>query len=279
MILERPQWPEGKKCAAMITLNLNAELFWLQIDPNCKDMPKTLSLGQYGMTRGIERVLDVLKEYAVKATCFVPGWVAENYTEKVNLLKEDGHELAVLGYHHEHMALLTAEEQKEALKKGIAAIEKNCGVIPVGFRVPEGEMTLETLKAARDLGLKYSSNLCDDDRPYQKDLRDGRDILEIPIHWVNYDLPYFAFNYRPAFPAGQGRIAGYESTLTNWKEEFSGCREYGLCHVLQLDPATIGSPGRIGLLKDYLKFVKQYDDVWMPTCVEMQTYVESIKGR
>ena len=28
----------------MITINLNAELFWLQIDPSCVNMPKTLSL-------------------------------------------------------------------------------------------------------------------------------------------------------------------------------------------------------------------------------------------
>lgn len=53
MKLERPKWPENKKCSAMITINLNAELFWLQLDPTCKDMPKTLSLGQYGMTRGV----------------------------------------------------------------------------------------------------------------------------------------------------------------------------------------------------------------------------------
>ena len=46
MNLEKPKWPDGKKCAAMLTINLNAELFWLQIDPSCKDMPKTLSLGQ-----------------------------------------------------------------------------------------------------------------------------------------------------------------------------------------------------------------------------------------
>ena len=55
MNLEKTKWPDGKKCAAMLTINLNAELFWLQIDPSCKDMPKTLSLGQYGMTRGVDR--------------------------------------------------------------------------------------------------------------------------------------------------------------------------------------------------------------------------------
>ena len=36
----RPVWPEGKTCAAMVTINLNAELFWLQLDPSCVNMPK-----------------------------------------------------------------------------------------------------------------------------------------------------------------------------------------------------------------------------------------------
>ena len=68
----RPVWPEGKTCAAMVTINLNAELFWLQLDPSCVNMPKTLSLGQYGMTRGVERILDVLDERGILATFFVP---------------------------------------------------------------------------------------------------------------------------------------------------------------------------------------------------------------
>ena len=68
-------------------------------------------------------------------------------------------------------------------------------------------------------GMHYSSNLCDDDRPYQKDLENGETLLEIPIHWDNYDLPYFAFNYHPAFPKGQGRIANYTGVINNWKED------------------------------------------------------------
>ena len=86
MKLERPKWPENKKCSAMITINLNAELFWLQLDPTCKDMPKTLSLGQYGMTRGVDRILKILEERGIRATFFTPGWVAEQYPD----LKLDG---------------------------------------------------------------------------------------------------------------------------------------------------------------------------------------------
>ena len=157
MKLERPKWPENKKCSAMITINLNAELFWLQLDPTCKDMPKTLSLGQYGMTRGVDRILKILEERGIRATFFTPGWVAEQYPDKLKAIVEKGHEIAALGYHHEHMALLSEEEQESAIKKGIAAIEKVCGVTPKGFRSPEGELTLDTLRIAKKNGTAITS--------------------------------------------------------------------------------------------------------------------------
>lgn len=276
MKLERPVWPKGKKCAVAITVNLNGELFWLQLDPSCVNMPKTLSLGQYGMNRGLDRIIDILDNRNIKATFFTPGWIAENYTEKVKNVIDHGHEIGALGYKHENMALLNTQEQKTAIKRGIDAIKTNCGVTPTGFRSPEGELTLDTLRAAKELGLNYSSNLCDDDRPYKKDLGKGTEIMEIPIHWVNYDLPYFAFNYHPAFPAGQGRIANYTGVLSNWEDEFDGCREYGLCYVLQLDPAAIGAPGRIGMLEDLLDHIQQYDDVWFATENEICNYCNGI---
>ena len=143
MYSKTPVWPDGKKCAVVITLNLNAELFWAgRSDPSCIHMPKTLSLGQYGMTRGLDRVLDVLDDNQIHATCFVPGWVAEHYTDKVLEVKARGHEIAALGYHHENMALFSEEEQEAAFQKSVAALHDCCGVSPRGFRSPEGELTL-----------------------------------------------------------------------------------------------------------------------------------------
>lgn len=279
MRLEQLKWPKGKRCAAMITINLNAELFWLQLDPSCCNMPKTLSLGQYGMTRGVGRILDVLEERGIKATFFTPGWVAQQYADKVRKIQETGHEIAAMGYRHENMALLSPEEQTSAIKKGIAAIEEVCGITPKGFRSPEGELTMDTLRIAESCGMEYSSNLCDDDRPYYKDLGNGKNLLEIPVHWVNYDLPYFAFNYHPAFPAGQGRIANYTGVLNNWRDEFYGCHEYGLCYVLQLDPAAIGAPGRISLLEDLLDYMESLGGVWFATGSEMAEYCRNIERK
>jgi peptidoglycan/xylan/chitin deacetylase (PgdA/CDA1 family) len=275
--LKKVKWPNDNKCAAMITVNLNAELFWIQLDGECVNMPKTLSLGQYGMTRGIDRILDVLEENNVKATFFTPGWVAENYKEKIELIVSKGHEIASLGYYHENMALLDFNEQNEAIKKSIESIKKSCGIIPRGFRSPEGELTLETLQIAKNNGLLYSSNLSDDDRPYFKNIGNHEELLEIPIHWANYDLPYFAFNYKPAFPSGQGRISNYTDVLNNWKDEFYGCYDYGLCYVLQIDPQTIGTPGRIGMLEDFIRYIKGFENLWIATGTEMYEYCK-IKG-
>ena len=111
----------------------------------------------------------------------VPGWVAENYQEKIKIIQDRGHEIAALGYQHENMALLTEEEQESVMKKSIAAIEKVCGIRPKGFRSPEGELTLDTLRIAKKSGMLYSSNLCDDDRPYFKDLENGEELLRYDL--------------------------------------------------------------------------------------------------
>jgi hypothetical protein len=51
---------------------LDADLFWLSLDPTATDRPKTLSLGRYAITRGVDRVLDVLAEADVRSTWWVP---------------------------------------------------------------------------------------------------------------------------------------------------------------------------------------------------------------
>ena len=122
--------PEGKQCAAFITIDLAAEFFWISLDERAKHMPKTLSLGQYGMTHGLPRMLDLLDEFGIKATFFVPGKTAEVYPDAIREVAERGHEIACHGYEYENFGLLEYDEQKERIGKAVAAIEKACGKKP-----------------------------------------------------------------------------------------------------------------------------------------------------
>lgn len=271
-------WPEAKRCAAAVTVNLAAELFWLRLDPGCANMPKTLSMGQYGLHNGLDRVLAALDARGVKATFFVPGRVAELYGPRVRDIAARGHEIANHGDDYEHMALLDAGEQRRAIARGQEKLKKHAGVDAVGFRAPLGEITEETLEAARSLGILYSSDLGDDDRPYWMSGEGNPPLLQIPIHWALYDLPYFAFNYNPAFPAGQGRIARYAGVLDNWRDEFDGYCERGLCYVLQVDPQTIGNPGRIALFEAILDGIRARPDCWAATCGEIYRHCRARRG-
>ena len=112
----------------------------------------------------------------------------------------------------------------------------------------------------------YSSDLFDDDRPYFMKVNDaGDEILQIPMQWANFDLPYFAFNYRPAFPFGQGRVANYSNVLSNWKDEFTGHYNHHLCYTLQLDTQTSGSPGRNSMVREFFQYMTAHEGVWFAT--------------
>jgi peptidoglycan/xylan/chitin deacetylase (PgdA/CDA1 family) len=267
------QWKDNAACAVMVTVNLDAEYFWLSLSPDCIDRPKTLSMGEYGMNRGLPRLLEVLEKYRIKSTFFVPGLVSQKYEIQIKEIVSRGHEIACHGYEHENFALLSKEEQEEGVKKALDLLREISGQKVIGFRAPEGELTLETLEIAKKNGILYSSNLSDDDRPYYLDVG-GERILEIPIHWDLFDFPYFGFNYGPAFPSGQGRIANYTQVLENWINEYKGYKENGLCYVLQLDPQTIGTPGRIGLLEELLSHMKQDENIWFVNGEEMYQYYE-----
>ena len=265
--------PEGRQCVAFITIDLAAEFFWIALDEKAKHMPKTLSLGQYGMTHGLPRMLDMLDEFGIKATFFIPGMTAEVYPEAVKEVDERGHEIACHGYEYENFGLLDYDEQKKRIGKAVEAIEKACGKKPLGFRAPIGDLMLKTLDIAREYGMLYSSDLFDDDRPYFMKINDdGDEILQIPMQWANFDLPYFAFNYRPAFPFGQGRVANYSNVLSNWKDEFTGHYNHNLCFTLQLDTQTSGSPGRSAMVKDFFKYMTEHEGVWFATGSELYDY-------
>ena len=66
-------WPHGHQAAAMICIMLDAEFIWLGMDPEKYDTPKHRSMGEYGPRRGINRILEALDRFQVKATFFAPG--------------------------------------------------------------------------------------------------------------------------------------------------------------------------------------------------------------
>lgn len=260
---------KNKKAVALLTVNLDGEQFWKGMFPDSVRRPKTLSMGDYGITRGLDRILQVYKEYEIESTFFVPGMIMENHEEAIYKILKHGHEVALHGHTHRPMHTLSLEEQEEECGNSIAAYQKVVGGMPLGFRPPEGEIFKETLEIHSRMGLQYSSSLYDSDKPYfHEDMPNP--LMELPMNWNTHDFSYFAFNYGPAFPIGQSRVAPYQNVESNFIQEFDAYLQYGLLYMAQFTPQSIGSPGKIQILENIVKHICNYrDDVLICKCKDL----------
>lgn len=90
-------WPKGKTSAATFTFDLDGDIIWQNMssdEPNTESLIRARSIGQYGPNRCVDMILDLLDKYGVKATFFVPGYVAEHNPEVIRRIAAAGHELA-----------------------------------------------------------------------------------------------------------------------------------------------------------------------------------------
>lgn len=276
MFIEKMEWPDGMACAAMISVNLDAEYFGRIYYPDINVEEGDIQrLGQTSIRFGLPKLLDTLRSYGVKATFFIPGQVARHYPEAVKKIVEEGHEIGCHGNCHEILAQMTKQEQFRALKEATTYLEGFAGKPLEGFRMPEGEINEDTYEVIKELGYTYSSSLSDDDVPYS---REASAIVELPIHWELFDLPYFTFTFDPPIPPGQARAASMDDVLTNWCYELDGARRWGTLFNLQLDPQATGEQGRIFMLESLLDKMKAAGDVWIATGSEIAQYCRDKGG-
>ncbi|MCI9588337.1 MAG: polysaccharide deacetylase [Oscillospiraceae bacterium] len=270
MYAKRGIWPEDKNSAAMVTVNLDAEYFIKIFCPEADiDDGDSFLMGRNGMKHGLPRLLDVLDDHQIRGTFFVPADVARRYPQCVQEIARRGHEIGCHGDKHENLAHLSAQEQREVLSTAKETLREITGYDPIGFRMPEGEITGETLSIAKAVGFRYSSSLSDSDFPY---VHKDTGLLELPVDWALYDLPYFAFVFDPHV---QRRITPADDVLVNWKKEFEGSRRWGTLFNLQLDPQAIGERGRIFVLDELFDTMQATGDVWFATGAEVLAYCQS----
>ncbi|MCG6576987.1 polysaccharide deacetylase [Pseudomonas sp. AF32] len=256
-------WPEGYRCAVVVTVDYNDIHGILTQAPEVAGRDKTLSVWRYGSQRGVERLLGLLAELGIPGTWCIPGIVGEENPGHIQAILAAGHEIACAGYRHQNYDNLTLAEQVADIAQGCEALTRLTGMRPAGFRIPAGNGAPGFIQALHQQGIRWSSSWRGDDLPFAHPT--APEVIELPLHYELEDEPYFAFNLSPAVPPGQSRIASYSHTLGNLRMDFAGFRRFGLCYVLRLHPEIIATPGRIGVLRDLLHGIRQHPDVWIAT--------------
>ncbi|WP_434611271.1 polysaccharide deacetylase family protein [Pseudomonas sp. R1-7] len=269
-MVDLPIWPNGYRCAVVLTVDYNDIHGILTQAPEVAGRDKTLSVWRYGTQRGVERLLGLFKELGVPSSWFVPGIVAEENPGHIQAILADGHEIACAGYRHQDYDTLDLVAQNNDIAKGCETLARLTGQRPVGFRIPAGNGAPGFIEALKHQGIRWSSSWRGDDLPFAHPTASS--VIEVPLHYELEDEPYFAFNLSPAVPPAQSRIASYSHTLGNLQMDFAGFHRFGLCYVLRLHPEIIATPGRIGVLRELIKGIREHDDVWIATGAEVANW-------
>ncbi len=114
------------------------------------------------------QILDILKEFNIRATFFIIGKNVERFPGVVKREVEEGHEIGNHGYDHEVLPLKSPRYIRDQIRRTSDLIERVVGMRPKSFRAPHGWRNPWVNRIAREEGcipVAWTLGVWDTDRP------------------------------------------------------------------------------------------------------------------
>jgi peptidoglycan/xylan/chitin deacetylase (PgdA/CDA1 family) len=196
-----------------------------------RDRLSSLSEREFGVTRAVPRILDLLGEHGMRATFFVPGATAQRHPEAIAAIVAAGHEIGHHGHDHLRSHEIDEAQQTAEIDEALQALRPYLGDA-VGYRSPAWELTPCTAQLLLARGFAYDSSLMGDDRPYWLEVGEAR-IPELPIHWSLDDFVWFGI-WQEARPTATS------AWLQAWTDELASAARDDRPVTLTFHPEVIG---------------------------------------
>ncbi len=258
-------WPQGARVAVCLSFDVDNELL-----QRANPLPVPLSVGEYGATTSLPRILDLLDRQQLPATFFIPAMSNMLHPEIVSSILQRGrHEIGVHGWIHEFWPEIgdVAKEQK-LLLQSIDYLTRVTGRRPVGVRAPGSGFSQHTLELIRKAGFLYDSSLLAADEPYEV-FSDGQPtgLIEIPISEVDNDYVYYGETANGALPSP-------DAVFQIYKAEFDVAFQEGTMFVLTQHPHVGGRRSRFVQLDRLITYIRSKPGVWFATMGQVANYVK-----
>ena len=107
-------------------------------------------------------LLAIFKQYKVRVTFFILGWVAQRNRDLVKRIHADGHEVASHGYGHQLVYDLGEKKFREDIRRSKQVLEDVCGEQILGYRAPSYSIITRSkwaLDVLIDEGFLYDSSI------------------------------------------------------------------------------------------------------------------------
>ena len=202
------------------------------------DIPN-FSWVEYGMRRGLPRVLEAVAGRSLAASVSFNAGVAEDYPEATAALVETGWEF--LGHGVRQESLHRVDDEGAVITETLDRIEAATGTRPAGWLGPGLHETDQTLAILYDGGVRHVADWADDDVPVWLEAGRGQ-VLAIPYSLELNDSVLFAAHDYPD--------SEYEARVSATIERLLAELDEGpKVLALPLHPHLMGVPHRIGALE------------------------------
>lgn len=275
MIKNPIPWPNGARCACAITFDMDADsLIHIARPKDSHDRLYPITMGRYGPTIAIPRILDTYRKFSLKQSFFIPAWCIEQYPAAIEAILKDGHEIGHHGLIHEDPVTTKGKAQKAAFEKALEIHKKRIGKLPRGYRAPLYNVTQQVVDLLIAKGFLYDSSLMADDIPYLMKTKRGG-LWEAPTHWGTDDWPPFAhyaeIDYlMPVKAPSEGLKAFWEEFEAQYD---AGGFWMGIWH-----PFLTGRLARWRQVEQWLDHTLKTKKVWFASLEEIINHVKMLSA-
>ena len=274
MISNPIPWPNGAKCACVISFDMDADsLIHVAKPDDGYDRLYPISMGRYGPNVAVPRILDTYKRFGITQTFFLPGWCIETYPEAVEKILEGGHEIGHHGYIHEDP--INEPDQRYWFERALEAHQKYCGGSPTGYRAPVYNINQRVVDLLVEYKFSYDSSMMADDIPYRLETAIGG-FWEMPVHWGTDDWPPFAHYSEIGYMMP---VKAPSTGLGAFWEEFDAAYEFGGFFILIIHPFLTGRLARWREVEKWLGEVTKTKKVWFARLDQIVAHLDKLVDR
>lgn len=263
------RWPDGKKCAVLVTFDSDHETPFLR---DKQTSPGNLAVGEFGSRVGVPRILRMLERTSVPATFFVPAVSALLHPQDVEAFTSGNHDVAVHGWIHERNTMLGYEDELDLIGRATDVLERLTGSKPTGIRTPSWDFSPSTLRVIRELGFAYDASLMAAEEPYELlEAGEKTGVVEIPCEWIRDDAPYFMMD----------RFGGLRPHISPrdveqiWTDEFDAAYNENGLFELTMHPHISGHRSRVGMVERLIEYIQRHEDVWIGTHAQLTEFLQA----
>ena len=231
-----------------------------------------ITMGRYGPTVAVPRILETYRRLGLKQSFFIPGWCVEQYPEAVEAILEGGHEIGHHGYLHEDPTSHTPAEQAYWFDRAFEVHKKATGKAPRGYRGPVYNVTQAVIDLLIENKFVYDSSLMADDIPYVMKTQAG-ELYELPTHWGTDDWPPFAHYDEIGYLMP---VRGPNDGLRAFFEEFDAHYEAGGFWMPIVHPFLTGRLARWRRMEAWLEQTLNEKDVWFAPLEDIAAHVKAV---